>query len=53
MKVNLQFQLTFLGSCNISKEKMDSLRSLSQDASIVIENADKSNMIVIMNKTDY
>ena len=32
---------------------MDSLCSLSQDDSIVIKKADKSNMIVIMNKTDY
>ena len=32
---------------------MNSLRSLSQDDSIVIKKADKSNMIVIMNKTDY
>ena len=31
---------------------MESLRSLSQDDSIVIKKADKSNMIVIMNKTD-
>ena len=38
---------------NISKEEMESLRSLSQDDSIVIRKADKSNMIVIMNKTDY
>ena len=38
---------------NISKEEMNSLRSLSQDDSIVIKNADKSNMVVIMNKTDY
>ena len=38
---------------NNSKEEMNSLRSLSQDDSIVIKKADKSNMIVIMNKTDY
>ena len=38
---------------NISKEEMESLHSLSQDDSIVIKKADKSNMIVIMNKTDY
>ena len=37
---------------NISKEEMESLH-LSQDDSIVIKKADKSNMIVIMNKTDY
>ena len=38
---------------NISKEEMEWLRSLSQDDSVVIRKADKSNMIVIMNKTDY
>ena len=38
---------------NISKEEMNSLRSLSQDDSVVIKKADKSNMIIIMNKTDY
>ena len=38
---------------NISKEEMESLRSLSQDDSIVIKKADKSNMVAIMNKPDY
>lgn len=38
---------------NISKEEMSSLRSLSQDDSIFIKKAVKSNIKVIMNREDY
>ena len=38
---------------NISKAELQSLQSLSQDKTIVIKKADKSNTIVIMNIDDY
>ena len=38
---------------NISKNELESLRKLSQDQSIVIKKADKSNTTVIMNTDDY
>jgi hypothetical protein len=38
---------------NINKSEMESLRKLSQDKSIIIKKADKSNTIVIMDTCDY
>ncbi|XP_053391470.1 uncharacterized protein LOC128554246 [Mercenaria mercenaria] len=38
---------------NITKAELDTLRKLSQDKTIVIKKADKSNTIVIMNTEDY
>ena len=38
---------------NLTKEELDSLKSLSKKDSLIIQQSDKGNSIAIINKDDY
>ena len=38
---------------NLTKERFTSLKSLSKNDSLIIQNSDKGNSIAIINKDDY